>query len=103
MLMAHMAEYADVAVAAPLPIRVGAAYSIGNATCRTSTAYLDALPARALLAPMALRPGSLVSFFGVLLLNGLEMLFSRGGVATRRIRLAMWGSSASLSVCTSCG
>ena len=28
-LMAHMAEYVDVAVAAPLPIRVGAAYSIG--------------------------------------------------------------------------
>ena len=61
MPVADMAECVDAAVAAALPARVGAAYSIGNATCRTPAAYLEVLPARAWLAPMALKPGSLVS------------------------------------------
>ena len=54
MPMANMAEYMDVAVAAALPARVGAAYSIGNATCRMSTSRLATLNVHALLVPVVL-------------------------------------------------
>ena len=40
MPMASMAECVDVAVAAALLACVGAAHSIGNATCRTTTFQL---------------------------------------------------------------
>ena len=43
MPMAQTAENVDAAVAAALPTRMGAANSIGNATCRTWAPWSDAL------------------------------------------------------------
>ena len=54
MPMANMAEYTDAVVAAALSARVGATYSIGNATCRMSTSRLATLDVHALLVPVVL-------------------------------------------------
>ena len=94
--MAIVAEYVDAAVVAALPASVGAAYSSGNATCRSSICRPDALHVWLVLVRAEELGQALPCAPGL-------WLGSSGWVTWQRGRLAMWGSYTLMAECDGSG